>query len=61
MDLFMYLCVDGTWRQRCREHVPKNGPYAPARVNEFQKFGGRRDSCPVCFGKKVYVPPKDGG
>lgn len=48
MTLYTYVCGDGVWRTRCRRHMAKVGPRAPARDARIEAWEGEPDGCVIC-------------
>lgn len=42
--VYIYLCNDGVWRQRCGRHIEEQGPYAPVNANRRESTG----KCVIC-------------
>ncbi len=42
--VYIFLCNDGVWRQRCGSHIEEQGPYAP--INASRR--GENGTCVIC-------------
>lgn len=43
--VYIFLCKDGVWRQRCGRHIEEQGPYAP--VNAYNRWESN-GQCVIC-------------